>query len=39
MKTVAAAAVGLWLLLSAPAFAQKMPEGIWCSEASCRSSG
>jgi len=29
MKTVSAAAFGLWLLLSAPAFAQKMPEGIW----------
>lgn len=29
MKTVLAAAFGLWLLLSAPAFAQKAPEGIW----------
>jgi uncharacterized damage-inducible protein DinB len=29
VKTVAAAAFGMWLLLSAPAFAQKMPEGIW----------
>lgn len=30
MKTVAAGAVGLWLLLSAPAFAQrKVPEGLW----------
>jgi len=29
MKTVSAAAFGLWLLLSAPVLAQKMPEGIW----------
>ena len=31
MKVVAAGAVGLWLLVSAPAFAQqrKVPEGLW----------
>lgn len=29
MKSVWAKALGLWLLLSIPAVAQKMPEGIW----------
>jgi uncharacterized damage-inducible protein DinB len=29
VKTFAEAVFGLWLLLGAPAFAQKMPEGIW----------
>jgi uncharacterized damage-inducible protein DinB len=29
MKTVSAAAFGLWLLLCAPGFAQTAPEGIW----------
>jgi uncharacterized damage-inducible protein DinB len=29
MKTVWAKTLCLWLLLSVPAFAQKMPEGIW----------
>ena len=29
MKSICAKALGLWLLLSIPAVAQKMPEGIW----------